>query len=125
LDHDELSKLYASSDVFVFTSTSETYGNVVIEAMASGLPCVIANGGGSASLVDHGRTGYKCVPNNALEYVYFIHKILSDANIREDFREAGLAYVRKLDWAKLAETYFDDIQELAASPINSLAWASN
>lgn len=125
LDHEELSKLYASSDVFVFTSTSETYGNVVIEAMASGLPCVIANGGGSASLVDHGRTGYKCVPNNALEYVYFIHKILSDVNIREDFREAGLAYVRKLDWAKLAETYFDDIEELAASPINSLAWASN
>src|SRR5690606_31267974 len=41
-NHEQLSKLYASADAFVFTSTSETYGNVVVEAMASGLPCVIA-----------------------------------------------------------------------------------
>lgn len=125
LNHEELSKLYASADVFVFTSTSETYGNVVIEALASGLPCVIANGGGSASLIEHGRTGYKCLPNNALEYVYFIQKILSDNSIRQEFRKAGLAYVNKLDWGKLADTYFEDIQELASEPINTFAWASN
>src|SRR5690606_12276175 len=78
LAHGELAKLYASSDVFVFPSTSETYGNVVIEAMATGLPCVIANGGGSANLIQHYQTGFKCEPNNAQEYVYFIHKIISN-----------------------------------------------
>ena len=52
LSHDELSRLYASSDVFVFPSISETYGNVVAEAMASGLPCVIANGGGSKEFIE-------------------------------------------------------------------------
>lgn len=125
LDHTELSKLYASSDVFLFTSTSETYGNVVIEAMASGLPCVIANGGGSSSLIEHGRNGYKCVPNNALEYMYFIHKVLSDPQIKNEFQQAGLNYVRKLDWGELAQTYFDDIHELASEPINGIAWAGN
>lgn len=122
LDHDELSKLYASADVFLFTSTSETYGNVVIEAMASGLPCVIANGGGSSSLVEHGHSGFKCVPNNALEYIYFIHKILSNEKLKLEIKEAGLAYVKKLDWEKLAERYFQDLQELASEPINTLAW---
>src|SRR5690606_25644372 len=76
-DHQQLSKLYASADIFIFPSISETYGNVVIEAMASGLPCIIANGGGSASLVEHGKPGFRCNTNNPKEYMYFVHKILS------------------------------------------------
>lgn len=51
IDHESLAELYASSDVFLFPSVSETYGNVVAEAMASGLPCVIADGGGSRDLI--------------------------------------------------------------------------
>ena len=121
LDHAELSRLYASADAFVFTSTSETYGNVVIEAMASGLPCVIANGGGSASLVEHGHTGFKCMPNNANEYVYFLHKILSDDKLNEQIRAAGMDYIKQLDWSALADTYFEDVYELAEEPIYDLA----
>ena len=121
LDHAELSRLYASADAFVFTSTSETYGNVVIEAMASGLPCVIANGGGSASLVEHGHTGFKCMPNNAKEYVYFLHKILSDEKLNQQIRAAGMDYIKQLDWSALADTYFEDVYELAEEPIYDLA----
>lgn len=113
LDHTELSRLYASADAFVFTSTSETYGNVVIEAMASGLPSVIANGGGSSSLIEHGQNGYKCSPNNAKEYVYFLNKILSDDKLKQQLRNAGLDYIQTLDWGALANTYFEDIHELA------------
>ena len=125
LNHGELSKLYASSDVFVFTSTSETYGNVVIEAMASGLPCVIANGGGSASLVEHDLNGFKCTPNNPLEYVYYIDKILKDERVKNRLQHEGLAYVQQLDWTNLANTYFADICALSRAPMNTLNWASN
>lgn len=47
----QLSEAYASSDVFVFPSTSETFGNVVLETMCSGLPAVVPNAGGVAELV--------------------------------------------------------------------------
>lgn len=123
LDHQELSRVYASADVFIFPSTSETYGNVVIEAMASGLPCIIANGGGSASLVEHDVSGYKCVPNNALEYVYFVKKILDDQRIQQQFRDAGLRFVQQLDWTTLTNSYFQDISELVTQSRKPLVWA--
>jgi len=125
LSHEELSMLYASSDAFVFTSTSETYGNVVIEAMASGLPCVIANGGGSGSLVDHGRTGFKCTPNNAKEYVHYLHKLLDNKALHHDISDAGLQYVQRLDWSSLADIYFAEIDSLAGYASNDLIWAAS
>jgi len=57
--------------------------------------------------------------------MYFIHKVLSDPQIKNEFQQAGLNYVRKLDWGELAQTYFDDIHELASEPINGIAWAGN
>ncbi|MVZ64265.1 glycosyltransferase [Sphingobacterium sp. DK4209] len=125
LSHQELSILYASADTFIFPSISETYGNVIIEAMASGLPCIIANGGGSSSLVEHGRTGYKCSPNNAKEYVHYLHKILNHERAYQQIQEAGLRYARLLDWDALAETYFEEIELLAGDKRKEVIWAAS
>ncbi|TJZ52417.1 glycosyltransferase family 1 protein [Sphingobacterium olei] len=125
LNHEELSKVYASSDVFLFTSVSETYGNVVVEAMASGLPCVIANGGGSGGLVKHGQNGFKCTPNSPKEYAYFIQRLIDQPAIYGDLQLAGLSYVKKLDWENLAQRYFSDMQSLTNLPTAQLAWATN
>jgi len=54
----ELAECYASSDVFAFPSHSETFGNVVLEALASGLPAVGLHAEGVCDLVEHGKTGY-------------------------------------------------------------------
>lgn len=123
--HQELAVLYASADAFVFPSVSETYGNVVIEAMASGLPAVIADGGGSASLIQHGSNGFKCQPDNASGYVYYLHKILSDSRLKQHLITAGLAYAGQLDWTGLALQYFKDIDMLAEKTQDTaLAWAN-
>lgn len=122
MEHENLAKLYASSDVFVFTSTSETYGNVVIEAMASGLPCVIADGGGSADLIRHRHTGYKCMPMSAEDYIIHIKMLLHDPELHQVIQLAGLAQVKELDWEKLTSRYFDDVRELAESTSSALAW---
>ena len=112
VDHNTLAALYASADVFLFPSVSETYGNVVVEAMASGCPCVIARGGGSQSLVDHGNTGFLCDPEDESDYLNRIDQVIDDPTLKESFVTNGIEYTRTLNWHTLCETYFDDIARL-------------
>jgi len=114
INHEKLAILYASADVFLFPSVSETYGNVVVEAMASGCPCVIAKGGGSQSLVRHGETGFLCEPNNPNDYLDRIEEITNSDELRFRFISKGLEYTKTLDWDVLAKTYFEDVQNLAS-----------
>lgn len=124
-DHESLAILYASADVFVFPSVSETYGNVVTEAMASGLPCVIANGGGSADLVSHGVNGYKCDPMQPEEYLRYIDQLLDNNNLYETMRAHALAATQPLDWDALANRYFDDVMRLATSTEARWVWKAS
>ncbi len=57
LTGEELESAYASADMFVFPSKNETLGNVVLEAMASGLPVIVPTEGGQVDHVIHGKTG--------------------------------------------------------------------
>ncbi|WP_293879307.1 MULTISPECIES: glycosyltransferase family 4 protein [unclassified Sphingobacterium] len=124
-NHEELAVLYASADAFVFPSVSETYGNVVVEALASGLPCVIADGGGSASLIQHGKNGFKCHSENPTAYVHYLKKILSDARLTKNLVTEGLLYVESLDWNSLSARYFKDIELMAEKTHTiDLAWAN-
>lgn len=113
IDHDTLAALYASSDVFLFPSVSETYGNVVVEAMASGCPCVIAKGGGSQSLVSHGETGFLCDPNDESDYLARIEEVITSTELQQKFIRNGLVYTKQLDWDLLVDKYFQDIEHLA------------
>ncbi len=57
VDHRRLPQIYASADAFVLASFSEGHPKVLLEAMASGLPCVVSDCPGNRSLVTHGQTG--------------------------------------------------------------------
>lgn len=113
LEHEILVKVYASSDIFLFTSISESYGNVVIEAMASGCVPVIARGGGSQALVDDGVTGFLCRPDEPDDYIEKIKKLLDDNSLRKKMQSEGLKFTSTLNWENLAEEYFNDIENLA------------
>ncbi|HEV7399877.1 MAG TPA: glycosyltransferase [Solirubrobacterales bacterium] len=63
LDGEDLARAYASADLFLFCSTTDTYGQVVLEAGASGLPVVAVAEGGPASLVENRHTGMLCRPD--------------------------------------------------------------
>ncbi len=63
LEGEDLARAYASADVFLFCSTTDTYGQVVLEAGASGLPVVAVAEGGPASLVENRHTGMLCQPD--------------------------------------------------------------
>ncbi|WP_240049363.1 glycosyltransferase family 4 protein [Mucilaginibacter psychrotolerans] len=115
--HGQLSVLYASADIFLFPSVSETYGNVVLEAMASGLPCVIADGGGSADFIEQGINGFKCRPYDAADYIEKISLTLANPLLAAQFAQKGLEYSGRLNWDDLAADYFDCLRELALNPL--------
>lgn len=114
VEHNELSTLYASADVFLFPSISETYGNVVIEAMASGLPCVIGNGGGTTDLVTDKCNGLICDPNNHNQYIKGIEHLLNSPLLRQSMIGKGLEFVKGLSWDNLVDTYFQDLSLLVS-----------
>jgi glycosyltransferase involved in cell wall biosynthesis len=63
LEGEDLARAYASADVFLFCSSTDTYGQVILEAAASGLPVVAVAEGGPATLVENRHTGLLCRPD--------------------------------------------------------------
>lgn len=117
MSHQELAVLYASANLFLFPSVSETYGNVVLEAMASGIPCVIADGGGSKDFIEQGVNGFKCEPYNEQDYLDKILLLLNHRPLGDQFVSEGLNYTRPLSWDVLAQRYFNDLDFLATSSL--------
>jgi glycosyltransferase involved in cell wall biosynthesis len=72
----ELARWYASADIFVFPSTTETFGNAILEAFASGLPAVGAARGGVRDLIDHGFNGLLAEPDSADDFARQVHELL-------------------------------------------------
>jgi len=112
-DHQMLSQIYASADIFLFPSISESYGNVVMEAMASGLPCVIADGGGSQDFIEQGINGFKCMPNTPEDFVEKINKLLEDKPLWSRISQAGRLYSQQYSWKELVNSYFEDVAFLS------------
>jgi glycosyltransferase involved in cell wall biosynthesis len=77
LHGEELATIYASSDVFVFPSTTDTFGNVVLEAQASGIPVIVSDEGGPKELMVPGETGFVVKANDRAELsramAYFLY----------------------------------------------------
>jgi glycosyltransferase involved in cell wall biosynthesis len=82
LKGEPLAKAYASADVFVFPSTTDTFGNVVLEAQASGLPVIVSDLGGPKELVEDGTTGIVTKAHDAEDFARAIERMSSDARLR-------------------------------------------
>jgi glycosyltransferase involved in cell wall biosynthesis len=98
LNGDKLATAYASSDIFVFPSDSESFGNVTLEAMASGLACVAANATGSRSLVVDGETGFLAPSDDAAAFAAHITVLARDAGLRQRMGQAGRARALSFSW---------------------------
>lgn len=104
-----LARWYASADVFVFPSTTETLGNVVLEALASGLPAVVVDRGGPPELIEPGENGYIARANHPADIADRLEVLLRDVRVRQRMgrRARDSAMVR--DWeainARLIESY--------------------
>lgn len=86
---DDLARWYASADVFVFPSTTETFANVVQEAMASGVPAVVVDRGGPPGVIEPGRSGLVARAHDAVDIADRIEHLLLDAGARRRMGRAG------------------------------------
>lgn len=125
----ELATAYASSEAFVFPSDTETFGNVTLEAMASGLPTVCADAVGSRDLVDEGSTGALCPPGNVRAFAEALVPLLTDADMRTTMGRAAHERAQSYTWAALLQRmdgYYDDVlNRPRAADIASAAPASH
>lgn len=101
LQGEELSQAYASGDVFVMPSESETLGQVVLESMSSGTPVVAARAGGIPDIIpeDHeGKTSFLFTPGDLDDCVHKVQQLLSRNDFREAMAKAAREEMEKHDW---------------------------
>lgn len=106
---DELARAVASMDLFFNPSTTETFGNVSLEAMACGLPVVAARATGSDTLVRDGITGVLIRPGAIEDFAVAIERLIADPELRHTIGRAGIAEAQRYEWdrinAAVAATY--------------------
>lgn len=112
----ELSELYASSDLFIFPSTTETFGNVVLEAFASGLPVVAVNQGGSADLVKPNMNGLLAKPLDGSDFAAHIRKVLDSPTLSKRLAKGALKTASQYDWPTINDSLLDQCRSLMEKP---------
>jgi glycosyltransferase involved in cell wall biosynthesis/predicted metal-dependent phosphoesterase TrpH len=108
LEGEELARAYASADVFLFASATDTYGQVLLEAGASGLPVVAVAEGGPAALVENRHTGLLCRPDPD-HLAGSLLQLASSPALRHQLGAAAVLAARERSWeralAQLAAGY--------------------
>lgn len=107
LHGEDLARAYASSDVFFFPSESETFGNVTLEAMASGLPAVNAIASGSNSLVIEGETGYLVSAADDAGLAARLEALVRDEARRKRMGDAARARALTFSWDAILSGLLD------------------
>ncbi len=100
LKGEALSTAYANMDLFVFPSHTDTFGNVVLEALASGAPAIVTPDGGPCTIVRDGETG-RIVPDD--QFASAIVDVVSDPNKHAEMRAAARAYALTASWDSVFE----------------------
>ncbi len=106
-----LYKIYSNSDIFILTSRYESFGRVLIEAMASGLPIVASNILAVRNVVENNKTGLLVKPTPE-DFAKAIEKLLNNSQLREKLIKNGLEEAKKYSWDKIVEKFEDVYREV-------------
>lgn len=112
---EELAKAYASADVFVYASETETMGNVILEAMASGTPVVAPAAGGIPGIVEHEQNGLLFEPGNAAAAAGHVRDVLADPDRWQRLSDAGRESTMRCSWRNSANQVRSHYQLVIAS----------
>ncbi len=110
-----LAEAYAAADLFVFPSSSETFGNVVLESLASGLPVVGARSGGVQEIIDHGRNGLLCPAKDAAAFVRSIVSLIESPELLLAMGREGRHYALTQSWDTIFDSLLDNYTQALES----------
>ena len=103
---EDLATAYASADFFLFPSTTDTFGNVVLEAQACGLPVIVSDAGGPHDLVRDGIDGFVTRALDLPGLVTAASRLASDSALRTRMGTAARERVSARDWSKAFESFW-------------------
>ena len=112
LDGEQLSEAYANMDVFVFPSETETFGNVVQEAIASGVPAIVTNHGGPKFIVRHEETGF--VAENLEDFVKFSLELVDNPEKLVKMKRMARENALSRSWNSVFEKVYEAYEEAYA-----------
>jgi len=125
LKGENLSKAYASADLFLFPSTTETIGNVVQEALASGIPAVVSDQGGGMEIVRCSNAGLIARGDNATDFLKKVRQLLADSTLYNRMRENGVVFAASKSWDRINGALIDDYHSLIGSGFSPTAhWSA-
>jgi phosphatidylinositol alpha 1,6-mannosyltransferase len=104
----ELARAYANMDAFAFPSHTDTFGNVVLEALASGVPAIVTPDGGPARIVTEGKTGFICADD---AFADAIEALAGDPAAHQAMRQSARQHVLSKSW----DAVFEDVYGQYAS----------
>jgi phosphatidylinositol alpha 1,6-mannosyltransferase len=109
LQGEDLAKAYASSEIFFFASESETFGNVTLEAMATGLPAIVADATGSRSIVEEDVSGFIQNARDENGFDHHLKRLIQDDKLRKRMAKAARLRALAFNWdailAKLVASF--------------------
>lgn len=100
----DLARAVASADILLHPSTTETFGNVVLEAMASGLPAVAADAPSARALLAEGETGLLCPPRDVAAFARAVEALVDDTARRRTLGAAARTASRVYSWDAASES---------------------
>ncbi len=109
--HDSINDIYKNSDVFVLPSLNEGMSNALLEAMASGLPVIVTDTGGTAELVD--GNGFIIQKASADSIVEALENFIQDRNLMLKMGKKSGEIAQGLSWTNVANRYYSKYEELA------------
>lgn len=107
-----LAESFASSDIFVFPSTTETFGLVTLEAMASRLASVAAKAGGAQELLEDGKSGLFAAPLSAVDLACKVERLLDYPRFRQSISDQAYVRAQSYRWETILGNLFESYAEI-------------
>jgi len=109
---EELAHLYRLADIFTFPSSTETFGNVILEAFASKLPVLAVNRGGVVDNIIHGKTGWLVKAQDVEAFRAGIITLVENQLLRAQLANSARHYAEKMSWEKILADLTSSYQEV-------------